>query len=266
MTTPTPYFQTDDVTLYCGDALEILPKLAAGSIDAVVTDPPYSSGGAFRSDRSMKTSAKYNGWSQNEDGSSKEPEAEYPEFSGDNKDQRAFLHWSSLWLSFARSAATPGAIVATFTDWRQLPVSSDAIQCGNWIWRGVVVWDKGVGRPMRGRFRNHVEYVCWGSNGPMGEGESVYPSALCRSTPPTASSREHRTEKPVDVMLHMLSVCKSGGTILDPFMGSGTTGVACVKTGRKFIGIELDPAYCEIAKQRIEKALAERAGNLATSG
>lgn len=48
------------------------------------------------------------------------------------------------------------------------------------------------------------------------------------------------------------------GTILDPFMGSGTTGVACVKTGRKFIGIELDPAYCEIAKQRIEKAIAER--------
>ena len=54
-------------------------------------------------------------------------------------------------------------------------------------------------------------------------------------------------------------------TILDPFMGSGTTGVACVKTGRKFIGIELDPAYCEIAKQRIEKALSERAGSLAAS-
>ena len=49
-----------------------------------------------------------------------------------------------------------------------------------------------------------------------------------------------------------------GGVVLDPYMGAGATGVACVKTGRKFIGIELDPAYCEIAKQRIEKALSER--------
>jgi DNA modification methylase len=48
------------------------------------------------------------------------------------------------------------------------------------------------------------------------------------------------------------------GTVLDPFMGSGTTGVACVRTGRKFIGIELDRGYFDIAVKRIEKALAER--------
>jgi hypothetical protein len=66
-------------------------------------------------------------------------------------------------------------------------------------------------------------------------------------------------------MVWCLGFLPKANTILDPFMGSGTTGVACVKTGRKFIGIELDPAYCEIAKQRIEKAIAER-GNLATSG
>ena len=50
------------------------------------------------------------------------------------------------------------------------------------------------------------------------------------------------------------NAAKETTTILDPFMGSGTTGVACVNTGRKFIGIELDPHYCEIAKQRIMKA------------
>lgn len=49
-----------------------------------------------------------------------------------------------------------------------------------------------------------------------------------------------------------------GGTILDPFMGSGTTGVACVKTGRRFIGIELDRGYFDIAVKRIENALVER--------
>jgi site-specific DNA-methyltransferase (adenine-specific) len=47
-------------------------------------------------------------------------------------------------------------------------------------------------------------------------------------------------------------------TILDPFMGSGTTGVACVKTGRKFIGVEIDPGYFDIAVNRIKKAIAEQ--------
>jgi site-specific DNA-methyltransferase (adenine-specific) len=50
---------------------------------------------------------------------------------------------------------------------------------------------------------------------------------------------------------------KPGGTILDPFMGSGTTGVACAKLGRKFIGIEIEPAYFDIACKRIEAAYAE---------
>jgi site-specific DNA-methyltransferase (adenine-specific) len=50
-----------------------------------------------------------------------------------------------------------------------------------------------------------------------------------------------------------------GNVVCDPFMGSGTTGVACINTGRRFIGVELDPGYFEIAKQRIQKALSERA-------
>ncbi|MFN7301805.1 MAG: DNA-methyltransferase [Bacteroidota bacterium] len=69
----------------------------------------------------------------------------------------------------------------------------------------------------------------------------------------------HPNQKPVEMFGYFIrTYSNEGETVLDPFMGSGTTGVACVKTGRKFIGIELDPAYCEIAKQRIEKALSER--------
>lgn len=259
---PAPYASGENWTLYHGDCLSILPLLEAGSIDAVVTDPPYSSGGAFRGDRMASTSAKYSGWSQGEDGGSVEPEAEYPEFTGDNKDQRSYLHWSSLWLSFAQSSSTSGAVVALFTDWRQLPVTTDAVQSGNWLWRGIVVWDKGVGRPVMGRFRNHVEYVVWGSNGPMRKPEPVYPSTVCRSTPPTSSSRVHRTEKPVEAIEHLLTICPVNGTVLDPFTGSGTTGVACIKTGRKFIGIEIDEHYCEIAANRLRKAEADKASQL----
>ena len=69
--------------------------------------------------------------------------------------------------------------------------------------------------------------------------------------------REHPTEKPVGLMEWCLGFVE--GTILDPFMGSGTTGVACVNLGRKFIGIELEPKYFDIACKRIEKAYADQA-------
>jgi site-specific DNA-methyltransferase (adenine-specific) len=68
--------------------------------------------------------------------------------------------------------------------------------------------------------------------------------------------RVHPTQKPISLMTRILEdYTPEGCTILDPFCGSGTTGVACVKTGRKFIGIEIDPGYCEIARKRIADAV-----------
>lgn len=75
----------------------------------------------------------------------------------------------------------------------------------------------------------------------------------------TAARRDgnsHPTQKPVDVMLWTIGFI-DGRSILDPFMGSGTTGVACAKLGRKFTGIEIDPGYFDIACRRIAAALKE---------
>jgi DNA modification methylase len=70
--------------------------------------------------------------------------------------------------------------------------------------------------------------------------------------------REHPTQKPEGVMKWCIEQLPDGcATILDPFMGSGTTGVACAKMGRKFIGIEREPEYFEIACDRIRKAYAQ---------
>lgn len=69
--------------------------------------------------------------------------------------------------------------------------------------------------------------------------------------------RVHATQKPIEVMRWCLGFLPDAKTILDPFMGSGTTGVACVKTGRKFIGIELDPDYFDIACRRVREAYAQ---------
>ena len=72
----------------------------------------------------------------------------------------------------------------------------------------------------------------------------------------------HPTQKPIALMRWCIEQSKidPGDTILDPFMGSGTTGVACVRTGRKFIGIELDPGYFQIAVDRIRRELDLRTG------
>ena len=240
-----------------GDCLDVLRSMPDASVDAVVTDPPYSSGGMVRGDRMATTANKYRGWSQNEDGSSKAPEAEYPDFTGDNRDQRGFMYWCALWWGECRRIMKPGAVFLVATDWRQLPVTTDSVQAGGLVWRGIVVWDKGVGRPMKGRFRNHVEYWCWGSNGamPNPDGNPVYPSSVFRVTPPSHRDREHLTEKPVELLTGIMEIVPPNSTVLDPFCGSGTTGVACVQTGRNFIGIELDPGYCDIARRRIADAV-----------
>jgi site-specific DNA-methyltransferase (adenine-specific)/modification methylase len=70
----------------------------------------------------------------------------------------------------------------------------------------------------------------------------------------TGDARLHQTEKPIALMEWCIGFVPNAEAILDPFMGSGTTGVACVNLGRKFIGIEIEPKYFEIACRRIEEA------------
>jgi site-specific DNA-methyltransferase (adenine-specific) len=229
-----------NATLYRGDCLEILPTL--GKVEAVITDPPYSSGGMFRGDRTGLTSAKYQ---------SSEHRGLYAEFSGDTRDQRGFGYWSAIWLGLAREITAEGGILACFTDWRQLPTTTDAIQAGGWIWRGIGVWDKTeAARPQKGRYRNQAEYFAWGSNGPLGEEGPCLPGVFRYSV--ASEEKHHITGKPQRMLQDMLPIC--GETILDPFMGSGTTGVACAAVGRKFIGCEINPEYFRIACERIENA------------
>lgn len=90
----------------------------------------------------------------------------------------------------------------------------------------------------------------------LADGELCWTSkdfALRIKSLPRRDGNEHPTQKPVCVMEWTLQFIK-GKTILDPFMGSGTTGVACVKSGRSFIGIEREPSYFDIACRRIEEA------------
>ena len=242
----TPYYADNRATLYGGDALAVLASLPDAGADAVIADPPYSSGGQFRGDRAGGTRAKY----VNSDSGSGQALAE---FSGDNRDQRAYGYWCALWLSECLRVTKPGGTCLLFTDWRQLPVTTDAFQAGGWIWRGIVPWVKPGARPQAGRFTAACEYVVWGSAGamPLELGDECLPGFYQALAP---REREHIAQKPLSVMRSLVKIAPKDGTVLDPFMGAGTTGVAAVLEGRHFIGAELSPHYQQVARERIEAA------------
>jgi site-specific DNA-methyltransferase (adenine-specific) len=227
--------------LYAGDCLEAMRKMETGSVDAVITDPPYSSGGFVRGDRMSSTRAKYCQTSA---------EHTLANFSGDNRDQRGYLAWCTQWMSEARRLTKPGGMLCCFTDWRQLPITTDAVQCAGWVWRGIGVWAKANARPCKGRYNALAEFVVWATNGPRPL-EGPVARGLWTGDTPRGASRRHITQKPVGVMREILKPFAPPATILDPFAGSGTTAVACQLEGLEFIGIELDPENLTIIRERI---------------
>jgi site-specific DNA-methyltransferase (adenine-specific) len=175
-----------------------------------------------------------------------------PDFAGDNRDQHAFLAWCALWMSECLRVAKPGSPICVFSDWRQLPSVTDAIQMAGWIWRGVLVWDKTeAARPCMGRFSSQCEYVVWGSAGPMPERADIGVLHGVIREPVTRSDKHHIAGKPTPVMKDIARICPSDGVIVDPFAGSGTTGVGALLVGRRFIGIELIEEYARVARERL---------------
>lgn len=230
--------------IHQGDALAVLQSLADSSVDALVTDPPYSSGGMMRSDRTSATGAKY---------VSSNSIRQLQDFSGDNRDQRAYAYWTALWISESLRLVKPSGLALIFSDWRQLPTTIDSIQAGGFIWRGIVPWYKPVARPQAGRFAAQCEYVVWGSRGPMpiDLSNECLPGFYQASSP---RERVHQTQKPLEIMRAIMQIVPRGGVVLDPFLGSGTTGIAAVLEGRHFIGIEKVPHFAELAAERIRAA------------
>ena len=244
-------------TLHRGDSLHWLLDAPDASVDALITDPPYSSGGQFRGDRTGSTDKKY---------TSSEWQGKRPDFDGDNRDQRSFLTWMSVWLWEAKRVLLPGAPVVLFTDWRQLPTVTDALQAGGMVWRGIAVWDKtGACRPQMDSFAAQAEYMVWGSNGPMPrDGRTGCLPGVFQARV-DQRDKHHQTGKPTALMREIVKICPPGGLIFDPFTGSGTTGVAALCEGRRFIGCETVPEVADVAERRLADAASASAGTFETA-
>jgi len=219
-----------DATLYQGDCLEILPAL--GNVDAVVTDPPYGAGATHKSHLSSivlrngelaRQALGFDGWDEDTAVSR----------------VRQLCDMCHGWVvmmfewQFMKALHDDGTLVR-FGIWRKPDgapqFTGDRPGMG---WEAVAICHGGATRKA---WNGGGKHAFW-------------------SWPKAQNDSGHPTGKPVGLFAEFVKdFSQIGDTILDPFMGSGTTGVACAKLGRKFIGIELEPKYFDIACKRIEDA------------
>jgi DNA modification methylase len=202
-----PYYEEDGIVIYNGDCREVLPCL--GSVDLVLTDPPYGIGKDGQKPSTGKHGGRkgyeFLGWD------ARRPDKET--FEAMLRASKAQIIWGGNY----------------FADY--LPPSS------KWL-----VWDKGQ------RINQSDGELAWTSRQGALRIFDLNRVALL------LDGAEHPTQKPVEIMCWSILQLDNPTTILDPFMGSGTTGVACAKLGRKFIGIEIEPKYFDIACRRISEA------------
>jgi site-specific DNA-methyltransferase (adenine-specific) len=214
----TPYFQRDGITIYHGDCREILPGL---SFDVVVTDPPYSltaSGGGIRSRRRYLADI---------------------EGRLDDGFDVAILRGLPHWVVFCGKAQL-----------RELLAEAD--NGGRWM---LITWNKPNPTPLcHGNYLPDTEYIVhrFPSGDALGGGYEARSRFIVH--PVEKNDHDHPTVKPIGVMRRLVQVASHPGqTVVDPFMGSGTTLRAAMDLGRKAIGIEIEERYCEIAARRLDQ-------------
>lgn len=220
-----------------------------GLFDAVITDPPYASGNTLAG-KQQPTSKKYTATKKH---------CPFPDFAGDAMDTRAWSNMMRAVLEAAREKSKPGAPLAVFIDWRNLPTLTDAVQWAGWSLRGVAVWDKITSRPQKGRFRQQAEFLVWGSNGhmPSDRGVPCLPGVF-RAGNVQGGERIHQTQKPLEVMREIVKITAPGGRILDPFAGSGSTLAAARAEGYDAAGIEVHGEIVTAAAERLGVEAASR--------
>ncbi len=221
------------IELYKGDCTKLLKGIPNNSVDLIIADPPYGINfqSNFRKDRFDKL--------QNDDVVLED------------------------WLSEAHRVLKDGGAIYTFTRWDVYPQWYSAIEELFKI-KNCVIWHKrggGLG-DLKGAYIFNHEFLIFAT-----KGRHILNGKRCSDVweiqKDAPSKYQHPTQKPIELMQKIIEKSSNvGDTILDPFMGSGSTGIACVNTGRNFIGIELDDKYFEIASNRIEEARQQRFHNL----
>ncbi len=213
-----------------GDCLEVLRTMNANSVDSIVTDPPY------------KLSQEY----------------------GSGADADNLLAVSSIWpvAQEMLRVAKPGGLCAMYYDTRILPLALEAMRSAGWRYlRNLTFYRRwGNASIVHGWMSTSDFILIFAKPGDKPEyfGKTKH-DVFTRDTAEQESTG-HPAQKPISDLQHIISrITPPGGVVLDPFMGSGSTGKACILEGMRFMGIELNSEYFDIARKRIMATPAQRA-------
>jgi len=225
--------QGDGWTLYNADCLDVLPTLTG--VDAVVTDPPWKDYETGRYDASE--------W------------------------HRPLVKIApSLYVPALFRALRPASAMLLWCGWEVFEEHAAAARQAGFVVKNCVVWAKPshTAGDLEGNLGYRHEMAVFAVKGRWRRHSKREVNLWQESHLFSRAVRAHPSEKPVGLMCRsVLAVAGDDALVLDPFMGSGTTGVACLQTGRRFIGIEIDPGYFDVAVRRIEAAAMQQRLDLA---
>ncbi len=229
----------EGIEIYCGDCLEVLPTLAANSVDTIITDPPYGIGYA------SARQTRLNGLPRK------------------NKANFGIDIFDASWIPLIFHILRPNTLCFCFSRWDVIGKWKEAFELSGFKIVQRLIWDKCHWKMGDLRFYgSQIEDIllCRKGTPEMFRGGKDRRGNIFRYSSAflPEGQVDHPTQKPVSLIVKFISDgCIQSTLVLDPFMGSGTAGVAAIHTGRKFIGIEIDKNYYMIAKQRLLKALMQ---------
>lgn len=237
-----------EAEIYLGDAVETMERLRRQDrfVDAIITDPPYCSGSVGEAQR---TAAKGQGLRS-------ENIRRLGWFVGDNMGTAGLIFLLRSMAFHGLEILNPEGSLLVFCDWRMVPNLAPAIESAGLRYQNMVVWDKGHMGMGQGFRAQHEIILHYTAGSP--KYHDLGTANVLKAGRVSADEREHQTQKPMDLMEKLMRVvCPVGGTVLDPFMGSGATGCAALKTGRKFIGVERDEDHFAVALRRITEVAGD---------
>jgi len=225
-------------TLHLGDCLEYMKTMPDKSVDAVITDPPFTFAGGISNGRASMA------------------------------DNQFFLYWWKDICAELNRALKPEGEGFVWCDWKSAStIAAGFQQDQKYTWRAAQMLYHYREMPGQGApFRNSVDTFLY-VRGPKSDGHRIVNTThnWISKYWYYGKHENHPAEKDPEICAQMLDWCSDvGDTVFDPFMGSGTTGVACMQLGRNFIGCEIEPKYFEIAKKRIEQAAMQAIRDSAT--
>ena len=223
--------------IYNEDCLEGMKRIPDGSVDLVLTDPPYLC-----------------------DYSRHDSESRFSKKIANDENNSANEGMIERYLHECFRIMKDNTAIYCFCNYKKIDFFKQKIEKAGFNLKNIIIWDKqrnGMG-DLSTTFGYSYEFIIFASKGqPKIRGKRI--SDVWQFSRVKPKEQKKKKKKPIDLLKQAIEKSSDeGAVVFDGFMGSGSTGVACVNTGRNYIGFELDKHYCDIANERIRKALAEK--------